>query len=251
MLGSRLELMCSLSRARRPLVTVVLAAIASLGVVRAEPPPAADTARVDAVFERFTTPGSPGCAVSVTRDGAIVHPRGYGLADLEDVAPITPTSVFQVGSVSKQFTALAVQLLVNDRQLSWDDDVRQHVPELGGLDTSITLRQLAHHTSGLRDQWTLLQMAGWRFESDLVTQSDVLGILSRQRRLNFEPGTGFLYSNSGYTLLALVVERVSGESFRSFTARRIFDPLGMTRTHFHDDHRMVVPDRVYGYDLAP
>ena len=239
--------MSSPRRLNRPVATVVLIVIASLGAVNAQSTPAADAARVDAVFERFTTPGSPGCAASVTRHGAIVHARGYGLADLEDSVPITPTSVFHVASVSKQFTALAVQLLVNDGELSWDDDIRRHLPELDGLDTSMTLRQLGHHTSGLRDQWSLLQMAGWRFEADVVTQSDVLRLLARQRRLNFAPGTGFLYSNSGYTLLALVVERVSGEPFRSFTTRRIFTPLGMTRTHFHDDHRMAIPDRAYAY----
>ena len=151
---------------------------------------------------------------------------------------LTPSSVFHVASVAKQFTALAVQLLVDDDRVSWDDDIRNYVPQLTGLRLPVTLRQLAHHTSGIRDQWSLLQMAGWQFEADVVKMEDVLGLLSRQTATNFDPGEAFLYSNSGFTLLALVVERVSGQTLRTFANDQIFEPLGMTSTHFHDDHQI-------------
>ena len=203
--------------------------------------------RVDALFASWTGPRAPGCAVSVMRGGELVFARGYGAANLEYDVPITPSTVFHVASVSKQFTALAVALLVADGEVSWDDDIRRHVPELPDFGTPITLRHLAHHTSGVRDQWAMLQMAGWRWGGDVIRQSDVLDLLSRQTALNFAPGSDYLYSNSGYTLLAVVVERVSGQTLRAFTSARLFGPLGMTRTVFRDDHTMLVRDRAYAY----
>ena len=204
--------------------------------------------RVDAIFAPWTAPGSPGCAVSVMRGGELLFARGYGVANLEYDIPITPETVFHVASVSKQFTALAVALLVAEGAVSWDDDIRRYVPELPDHGAPITLRQLAHHTSGIRDQWSLLQMAGWRWGGDVITQGDVLDLLSRQRALNFAPGTDYLYSNSGYTLLAVVVERVSGRTLRAFARERVFEPLGMWRTVFRDDHEMIVRNRAYAYE---
>ena len=203
--------------------------------------------RVDALFASWTGPRTPGCAVSIMRGGDVVFARGYGDANLEYDVPITPSTVFHVASVSKQFTALAVALLVADGEVSWDDDVRRHVPELPDFGAPITLRHLAHHTSGIRDQWAMLQMAGWRWGGDVIRQSDVMDLLSRQTALNFAPGSDYLYSNSGYTLLAVVVERVSGQTLRAFTSARLFGPLGMTRTVFRDDHTMLVRDRAYAY----
>ena len=182
--------------------------------------------------------------------GDIVFAKGYGAANLEYGIPITPASVFHVASVSKQFTAMAVALLADEGRLSWDDDIRRHVPELPDFGVPITLRHLAQHTSGIRDQWSLLQMAGWRWGGDVITQDDVLDLLSRQTALHFRPGTEHLYSNSGYTLLAVVVERVSGQSLRAFTDARVFEPLGMTRTTFRDDHTLLVRDRAYAYEAA-
>lgn len=148
--------------------------------------------------------------------------------------PLTPTSVFHVASVSKQFTAAAILLLAADGKLSVDDDVRKYIPELPDFGRRIAIRHLAHHTSGIRDQWTLLGLAGWRYSQDLITDHDVLKLLARQKDLNFAPGDRHLYSNSGYTLLAIIVSRVSGRSFREFTTERIFKPLGMLNTHFRD-----------------
>jgi len=203
--------------------------------------------RVDSIFADVAGPTSPGCALSVMRDGAPVYERGYGMANLEYGIPITPQSVFHVASVSKQFTALSVELLVNEGKVAWDDDIRKYVPEVPDFGTTITLRQLVHHVSGIRDQWNLLAMAGWRWEADVVTQSDVLDITSRQTALNFPPGERYLYSNTGFTLLAVVVERVSGQTLRQFTTERIFQPLGMEATHFHDDHQMIVRNRAWAY----
>ena len=221
-------------------------ALAFMAVVGAQSPGAAE-ARVDQVFARWDRLDTPGCAVSVMRDGSVVYARGYGSANLEYDIPITPSSVFHVASISKQFTAMAVALLVSEGRVSWDDDIRRYVPEVPDFGFLITLRHLAHHTSGLRDQWSLLRMAGWRWEEDVVRQADVLDVTSRQRALNFEPGTEFLYSNTGYTLLAVVVKRVSGQSLREFTEARIFAPLGMTATAFQDDHTALVRNRAYAY----
>lgn len=248
----------SLRFPRPPAALFGLAGALALGVllvvpVAADEDPAAEEdrpsveERVDEVFADIAGPKSPGCALSVMRDGAMVYRRGYGMANLEYGVPITPSSVFHIASTSKQFTAMAVALLVRDGEVSWDDDVRDYVPEVPDLGHRITLRHLVHHTSGLRDQWELLIMAGWRWEADLVTQDDVLDLLSRQRALNFEPGAEMLYCNTGFTLLAAVVERVSGKSLREFARERIFEPLGMEDTHFHDDHQRIVENRAYGY----
>lgn len=204
--------------------------------------------RVDSIFADVSGPTSPGCALSVMRDGAPIYERGYGMANLEHGIPITPHSVFHVASVSKQFTAMAVELLVDEGLVSWDDDIREYVPEVPDFGPTITLRHLVHHTSGIRDQWSLLGMAGWRWEADVVTQKDVLDITSRQTALNFEPGEQYLYSNTGFTLLAVVVERVTGKTLRELTTERIFEPLGMEATHFHDDHQMIVRNRAWAYE---
>ncbi len=204
-------------------------------------------AKTDAVFDEWDTPGSPGCAASVIRDGAIVYKRGYGMANLEYGIPITPASIFHVASVSKHFTAMGILLLAQEGKLSLDDDVRKHVPEVPDFGETITLRHLIHHTSGLRDQWSLLLMAGWRWEADVVKQEDVLDITSRQKALNFAPGDEYLYSNTGYTLLAVVIERITGTTLREYAEARLFDPLAMKSTHFHDDHQMIVPNRAYAY----
>ena len=204
-------------------------------------------AEVDSIFASMDRPTEPGCALSVMREGSPVYQQGYGMANLEYGIPITPHSVFHVASVSKHFTAMAIELLVNEGRVSWDDTIRDYVPEVPDFEHEITLRHLVHHVSGIRDQWSLLNMAGWRWEADVVTQKDVLDITSRQRALNFKPGTRYLYSNTGYTLLAVVVERVSGKTLREFTNERIFDPLGMQNTHFHDDHQMIVENRAWAY----
>jgi CubicO group peptidase (beta-lactamase class C family) len=223
----------------------LLAAVVAL-LSFAQAPPDRQS-RVDEIFKEFTVPGSPGCAVAVYQDGRTVLSRAYGMANLDHDVPLAPSSIFHVASVSKQFTAAAILLLAHDGKLALDDDIRKHVPELPDFGKRITVRHLIHHTSGIRDQWSLLGLAGWRYSNDLITDDDVLWVLSRQRDLNFTPGEQHLYSNSGYTLLAVIVSRTSGKSFREFTDDRIFKPLGMTNTHFRDDFTEIVKHQAYGY----
>jgi CubicO group peptidase (beta-lactamase class C family) len=206
-----------------------------------------ESAQVDQLFAAWEKAASPGCALAIMREGHIIYERGYGMADLDHNVKITPSTVFHVASMSKQFTAAAVLMLAQEGKLSLDDQAMKYVPELPDFGVPITLRHLLHHTSGLRDQWELLGLAGWRYSLDLITDADVLAVLSRQKRLNFPPGSKFLYSNTGYTLLAQVVKHVSGQSFRAFTGNRLFLPLGMSHTHFRDDHAEIVKDMAYGY----
>lgn len=232
---------------RTPLEFLLFFSLAALPLTSAAAQESSRERRVDEIFAAHDTPDSAGCAVSIMERGAIVYKRGYGMANLEYGIPITPSSIFHVASVSKQFTAFAVALLVADGKVSWSDDIREYVPEVPDHGETITLEDLVHHISGIRDQWNLLSMAGWRWEADVVRQEDVLDLISRQKALNFAPGRSYLYSNTGFTLLAVVVERVSDMTLAEFTEERIFKPLGMNDTHFHDDHQLIVPNRAYAY----
>lgn len=203
---------------------------------------------VDRVFDNFRDNDGPGCALGVSRGDSVVLERGYGMANLETNTPIQPTSIFHVASVSKQFTAAAIMLLEREGKLSLDDDIRKYLPEIPNYGTTITIRHLLTHTSGLRDQWELLALARGRFDEDRITEADVLDIVSRQKSLNFKPGSEYLYSNTGFTLLGVIVRRITGVSLKDFAAAHIFTPLGMTRTHFHDDYTMLVPGRTSAYE---
>lgn len=206
----------------------------------------AQSARVDELFAPWNRPDSPGCAVGVIKDGRFIYKRGYGMANLEHHIPISPTTVFRIGSTSKQFTAATVVLLAQRGKLSLDDDIRKYLPEMPDYGTPITIRHLIHHTSGIRDYLTLMDLAGMR-PDDFYTDEEVLDLLARQRELNFKPGDEFLYSNSGYFLLSLIVKRATGKSLRELARELIFEPLGMNHTHFHDDHTMIVENRASGY----
>ncbi|HZV67263.1 MAG TPA: serine hydrolase domain-containing protein, partial [Telluria sp.] len=202
--------------------------------------------QVDALFAKWNKPDTPGCAVEVIRDGKVLFRKGYGMSDIEQAVPISPTTVFNVASTSKQFTAFAIYLLAQDGKLSLDDDIRKYLPETPNFGKTITIRHLLHHTSGLRDYLNLLVLAGWRID-DVITQDDALGMIQRQRALNFAPGQEYLYSNSGYFLLAQIVQRVSGKPFAAFAKERIFDPLGMKHTLFHEQYGALVPGRALSY----
>jgi CubicO group peptidase (beta-lactamase class C family) len=206
------------------------------------------TRQVDQVFAKWDQPNSPGCAVGIYKDGRTVYKHGYGMANLNDDVPITPATVFHVASMSKQFTAASIVLLAQQGKLSLDDDVHKYIPELPDFHQRITIRHLVHHTSGLRDQWALLELAGWRYSQDLITDDDVMSVITRQRDLNFKPGEKYTYCNTGFTLLGLIVKRVSGMSLREFTTKNIFEPLGMTHTHFRDDHEEVIKHDALGYE---
>jgi CubicO group peptidase (beta-lactamase class C family) len=209
----------------------------------ADPSPAV----IDKVFAAWDKPDSPGLALAVVQGGKIVYSKGYGHANLEYGVPITPATVFHAASISKQFTAFAIHLLAQDGKLSLDDPVKKHLPELQvESNPPITIRHLLHHTSGLRDQWDLLTLAGLRLD-DGITDNDILGLLWQQKQLNFAPGQDFLYSNSGYSLLGLIVRRVSGQSLAAFTQERIFTPLGMKSTRFQENYGTVVKNRAHSY----
>ena len=201
---------------------------------------------IDEIFAPWDNDSGPGAAVAVVKDGAIVYKKGYGMANLEYDIPIRPNSIFHIASVSKQFTVFSILLLEKQGKLTLEDDIRKYIPEVPDFGKTITLRHLASHTSGLRDQWNLLAMAGWRLD-DVITKEQVLKLVSKQKALNFNPGDEYLYCNTGFTLLAEVVARVSGMSFAEFTNERIFTPLAMSNTLFYDDHEKIVKNRTYSY----
>jgi CubicO group peptidase (beta-lactamase class C family) len=202
--------------------------------------------KVDSLFERYTKAG-PGCALAVMQDGAIVYQQGYGLANLEHGVPILPSTVFNVGSMAKQFTAFAIALLEDEGQLSYDDDLRTYLPEMHDFGPIITIRHLIHHTSGLRGSFPeLLALAEWR-DTDATTTEDVFGLLTAQRELNFHPGDEYMYVNSNYVLLARICGRISGQPFATFCQERIFGPLGMARSVVNDSFFKIIPGRALGY----
>jgi CubicO group peptidase (beta-lactamase class C family) len=204
------------------------------------------TTAVDDIFRDYAKAGSPGCALAIYRDGAIIHEKGYGLANIEQGTSITPQSVFDIGSTSKQFTAASVLLLEKQARLSVDDDVRKYIPELPDYGQTITILHLLNHTSGLRDYLDLMWLAAINFDS-VTTDDDALQIVVRQKALNFARGSDWLYSNTGYFLLSVIVKRVSGKTLREFASENIFAPLQMTHTQFRDDHTALIANRALAY----
>lgn len=204
------------------------------------------SAQIDALFVEMDQPDKPGAAVLVIKDGVVLHRKGYGSANIEHQISITPESVFDIASVSKQFAGMAISMLVEGGKLHPDDDIRDYIHELSDFGKTITVRHLLHHISGVRDWVGTLAIAGWQMD-DVISLSQILTMAYHQKTLNFTPGERHLYSNTGYNLLAELVSRVTGKSFREWTHENLFAPLGMNDTHFHDDHSEVVPRRVYGY----
>jgi len=203
---------------------------------------------LDELFSEYDLEDAPGCALGVIRNGDFVYRQGYGMANLEHDIPISSSSVFRIASTSKQFTAMAVALLVESGKVSLQDPVRRYFPEFPAWAEEMTVMQLIQHTSGLRDYLTLAWLVGLTEYTDHYTTEWVLDMLARQKEGNFEPGSDFLYSNSGYMLLAQLVERVSGQTMREFSEENIFGPLGMVHTRFQDDHTHIVRNRASGYE---
>lgn len=201
---------------------------------------------VDAIFAPWDETGSPGCALGVVEDGEFIYERGYGFANLDWDIPSATDTVFYVGSVSKQFTAAVIALLAEEGTVDLDENIREYFPEIRRYAQPITVRHLVHHTSGLRDIYTLMSLAGIRLE-DVFTDEQAIELIAAQRETNFEPGSEYLYSNSGYFLLAQLVERASGKTLREFAEERIFAPLGMEDTHFHDRPSHIVDRRAISY----
>ena len=208
---------------------------------------AALPAQIDRVFAQWDRSGSPGCAVGASRDGKPLYTHGYGSANLEYDVPITPASIFESGSVAKQFTAAAIVLLAQDGKLSLDDDIRRYLPEVPDFGQTIRIRHLLTHTSGLRDQWELLGIEGRGPGTQVHSPATTLDLVTHQKALNFPPGTEYSYSNTGYSLLGVIVQRVSGQSLDAFTQARLFQPLGMTHTRWRDDFTAIVKGRTTAY----
>lgn len=237
---------------RRPvrfsLITLSILALFALGTpLTAQQPqrPALDE-EIDTLFSRWDETDSPGCALGIVQEGELVYTSGYGSANLDYEVPLNAQSVFYMASVSKQFTAVAVALAAQQGHVSLDDDIRDYFPELPDYGAAITVRHLVHHTSGLRDYLQLMTMAGMN-RANVYTDDELLELITRQKALNFEPGERYLYSNSGYLLMAELIERTTGRTFREYTTEEVFEPLGMHNTHFHTDTRHIQKGRAIGY----
>ena len=202
--------------------------------------------RINKVFEEFNQPQTPGCAVGVNYLGETVFAKGYGTANLDYGIPITPDSRFMIASISKQFSAAALLMLEQEGTLDLDDDLRSGIPEISQFGYPVTARQLIHHTSGLRDIYNLLIIADIGLDNT-TTAGQALELLSRQQKLNFEPGTQHLYSNMAYFLISVIVEKYSGLSLREYSHEHFLEPIGMDATHWHDNTEKIVPGRVISY----
>jgi len=229
------------------LAAQVPARAVALGPVSADPV----SATVDKVFERWDRPGSAGCAVGVGQRGTANYTQGYGMANLEFGVRIRPDTIFETGSVAKQFTAAAIALLAQDGKLSIDDPVRTYVPELPDFGTPILIRHFLNHTSGIRSQWPMLTLAGRPPGLAVHTVDEILDLVSHYKELNFKPGDEYLYNNTAFTLLGVIVQRVSGKTLNEFSQERMFKPLGMTRTQWREDFTKIVEDRATAYRLLP
>lgn len=235
---------CRLAGAAPAIVVVSLCLLGN--VARAQPAPA----NLDAVFSEWDREDSPGCAAGALRNGEFVFRGAYGMANLDHAVPLTPDSMFRMASVSKQFTAAAVLVAEDQGLLSLEDPIRKHFPDLPGWADPVRIRHLVHHTSGIRDYLVVMSLRGFGDDAHF-TDADVLAALRQLERLNFDPGTEYLYSNSGYWLLAELIQRVSGQTLRQFAGEHLLGPVGMKNSHFHDRYRELVPGRATGYRPRP
>lgn len=201
---------------------------------------------IDAIFSDWNQPEVPGGALGIVQNGELVYATGYGSADLEHDIPITPQTVFYIGSVSKQFVTFCILLLEEEGKIDLDAPVQTYLPDFPEYDAPLTIRNFIHHTSGVRDYLTLWQLKGRNY-LDEMEPTEVYNLIKRQRKLNFAPGERYLYSNSCYFMLAMIVEKVSGQSIREFAQERIFGPLGMTQTRFYDDNTKLIKNRAFSY----
>jgi len=220
-----------------------------LPVISASAQTADSLRQIDQLFTRWHN-ATPGGVVTISRGDKIIYNKAFGLADLEHEVPNTTETIFESGSVAKQFTAASALLLVSEGKLSLQDDVRKYIPELPKYPTVITIQQLLNHTSGLKDWGSVAGLAGWPRTTKAYTQELALQIMSKQQSTNFIPGNEYSYSNSNYNSLVTIVERVSGQSLAEFTRLRFFEPLGMTNTKWRNDFHEVVPHRAIAYSRS-
>ncbi len=206
--------------------------------------------KVDAFLSQWDKNDMPGCAVGAVRDGRLVYKRAFGMANLDYDVPNTTSTLFNLASVSKPFTAASIALLAQQGKLSLDDDIRKYVPEIPKYDQTVTIRHLIHHTSGIREYQALVLFGGLGTD-DAYNDKDILNMLARQKNISFKPGSKYQYSNSNYHLLGIIIGRVSGKSLREFAEENIFKPLGMKNTMFSDNRFEVVKNRASGYMVGP
>jgi CubicO group peptidase (beta-lactamase class C family) len=233
------------------LAAVLVAALAVSSTARAQHIVGVRDARAlraDSVFERFDRITSPGCALGVYQDGKVLYARGYGMASLEHGVALSPRSVLDVGSISKQFTAMAILMLQKEGKLSLDDPIRRYIPEMPAYADKITLRRALSQTSGLRDLYTMMGQTGRTFAGDTI---DALRVITRSAEPNYEPGARYLYTNSGWILAAQIVYRLTGKTLAQFAEERIFAPLGMQDTRYLADARTIIPNGAEGYAPQP
>ena len=227
--------------------TLILLALAALPASAQPSLTPAQVSRIDSIFARYNATDVPGCALGISRRDTVVLERAWGMAELEHSIPITPATIFEGGSVSKQFTAAAIFRLAEQGKLSLDSSVRKYLPELPAYTAPITLRHMIHHTSGLRDWGTIMAIAGWPRGTRTYTHAHVLDIMARQTGLNYPVGAEYLYSNSNYSLLTIIAERMSGKTLAEFTRTEFFEPFGMTSSGWRDDYTKIVKGRAQAY----
>jgi CubicO group peptidase (beta-lactamase class C family) len=206
-----------------------------------------ETQAIDSLFAEWNKPNVPGGALGIIKDGSLIYSKGYGFGNLEHDIEITPSSVFYIGSVSKQFVTFSILLLEEQGKLGLDDKIQQYLPDFPEYDAPLTIRHFIHHTSGVRDYLTLMYLKG-RSYLDNIEVDEVYDLIKRQKELNFSPGEKYLYSNSCYFMLAMIVEKASGQTLRMFAQEHIFDPLGMNSTLFYDDNSDLIKNRVFSYE---
>ena len=240
------------SRRVLPVVLFIAQVLLSCASGASAQPATADSTReaqVERLFARWNSTDLPGCTLAVARGDAEILSRAYGMADLEHSIALRPDTIIEAGSVSKQFTAATVLLLVQQGKISLDDPVRKYIPELPAYGEAITVRHLLTHASGLRDWGFVEAIAGWPRTSRVYTHDHVLDNVARQRALNYAAGAEFSYTNTGYNLAAILVSRVTGKSFAEYSREAVFAPIGMTRTSWRDDFTRIVHDRAIGYTV--
>ena len=231
---------------RMLLLTVFIA-----GALQAQPPESKQ-AQTDRIFAAFNT-HTPGCSVGVASHGEVVLRSGYGMADLERNVPISADTVFESGSVAKQFTATALLLLAQQGKISLDDPLRKYLPEIPDYGTPLTIRHVLSHVSGLREWRLVASFSGIGEGTYVLNNQDLLRMAAKQRALNFTPGSAYSYTNTGFNIATILIERVlgNGKTFQDFTREAIFEPLRMTHTRWRDDFRAVVPGRALAYGRGP
>jgi CubicO group peptidase (beta-lactamase class C family) len=228
-------------------LTLILLLVVSMAASAQVP-----ASQIDALFSKLTNPREPGCAVLVIKDGKMVFRKGYGITDLRSLHAITPQTNFRLASLTKQFTATAIMLLVHDGKLRYDDYLSDVFSDFPAYGRAITIRHLLNHTSGLLDYEDIMEKQSAGVPDEMIPQikdAGVLELLKHQTGTKFPPGTRWAYSNSGYVVLAMVVEKKSGMSFGDFLQQRIFKPLEMNGTIAYEKGKNEIANRAYGHTL--